>query len=97
MVATHEFLHNMGLGDMYDIPKSEQSPRNNMLSYSQDNNQLRNDDIVTIIGSSHNNGLNYSNKNEILSSNWFNTSNNDPYEKQTAGSGGKIPKIIKSN
>lgn len=97
MVATHEFLHNMGLDDMYDKPESEQSPRNYMLGYSPDNNQLRNEDVKNAIGGTHNNGQNYSNKSQITNSNWFNTSNNDPYRKRSAGSGGKVPKIVKSN
>jgi hypothetical protein len=97
MVATHEFLHNMGLDDMYDKPVEEQSPGNYMLAYSLENKNLRNEDVKEAIGSGHNNGSNSSQKSEIKDSNWFSTSNYYTHRSRTAGSNGKVPKIIKSN
>jgi RHS repeat-associated protein len=94
VVAVHEFLHNMGLSDMYDLPKNQQVPGNYMMD--DRGRRLRNSDIREAIDANHNLYPNSSNRSEIQSSNWFNTSNADTYRKATVGQGGRVPKIVKT-
>lgn len=80
---------------MYNEPKEYQDPGNYMMDDRGSN--LRRTDKIEALNADHNIGTNYSNKSDIQNSNWLNTSNTDPYRKRTAGSDGKVPKIIKSS
>jgi hypothetical protein len=94
LIAVHELLHNFGLEDMYNKPPSQQIPNNYMLLSSPNNNQLTMDQIILAITSSHNNGSNSSNKNEVTDKNTYSTSNSDPTNEVTMSSDGRIPKIV---
>jgi RHS repeat-associated protein len=93
-IAVHEFLHNMGLDDMYNKQPSEQSPNNYMLKSSPENNQLTNDQIREAVQATHNIGKNWSERTDIKSSNWFDTSEYDSHRERTASKTGKIPKVL---
>jgi len=59
--------------------------------------RLSKTDRIDVLNSVHNKGANSSDKSEIKSSNWFNTSNLDPYRSRTVGANGRVPKIVKSS
>jgi len=92
--AVHEFLHNMGLGDLYDKPDDQRDPDNYM--DDKGGRSLSHADYSEMMYYPHNQGENSSNKSEITNSNWFDTSNRDPYNHRTVGKDGRVPKIVLS-
>ncbi len=95
-VAVHEFLHNMGLKDLYDEEESKQIPGNYMMRY----NPLKVFPTLTVaqlqeaIQSEHNTGTNYSYEGEVRDESGSDTTERDPRKKSTKGKKGKIPKIL---
>jgi hypothetical protein len=95
-VSVHEFLHNMGLIDMYKLPPEEQIEGNYMMSYDQRiaKPTLTNDQIKQIVQAAQNIGQNFSYPSHKTTNNWFDTSNEDPEKKSTKGKDKKIPRIV---
>ena len=92
--AVHEFLHNMGVDDLYNKPEKDRDPN----SYMDDKGgrALSLSDYFDALNSEHNRGENSSKRSDIQDSHWFNTSNLNPYRSRTIGSDGRVPKIVKS-
>ncbi|MCO5254176.1 MAG: hypothetical protein M9892_07435 [Bacteroidetes bacterium] len=99
-VSVHEILHNFGLDDMYNDPIDKQIPGNYMLKYGTgksgmgDKPTLTNNQILTLLRATHNQGSNSQSEKKQRRKKWFGTSNYDPQTKKSTGKNGKIPKAI---